>query len=327
MACITPYYVDNPNYPFVSQVRQVPVGCNKCPNCLKKRTNGWTIRLQEQEKVSTSVYFITLTYAPEHVTRTEAGRLTLVTKDLQDWFKRLRKRLYGNSKGDLKYYAVGEYGTRFQRPHYHAILFNVQAKNVYKLVAETWQKGRVDVQVPNKSEATCRYVAKYLHKGKVVHYQGDDRLREKSYMSKGLGLNYLTEKMIEWHRADYKRTQYIKLDGTKSALPRYYFEKIYREKIRIDGKLTNQLTELASWFKKKQAIFVENLVKIKEKMDFFEWSCKFGALIPRGQDLACAFARAKQQAIDVYLLSFKDLELKKREDSYLFDNYYSYETS
>ena len=40
MACITPYYVDNPNYPFISKVRQVPVGCNKCPNCLKKRTNS-----------------------------------------------------------------------------------------------------------------------------------------------------------------------------------------------------------------------------------------------------------------------------------------------
>ena len=196
---------------------------------------------------------------------------------------------------------------------------------IIRLVAETWQKGRVDVQVPNKSEATCRYVAKYLHKGKIVHYQGDDRLREKSYMSKGLGLNYLTDKIIEWHRADYKRTQYIKADGTKSALPRYYFEKIFREKVRdCYGKLTNQLTELASWFKKKQAIFVENLIKIKEKMDFFEWAVKFGAVIPRGQDLACAFARAKQQAIDVYLLSFGDLEKKKREDSYLFDSYYTY---
>ena len=124
------------------------------------------------------------------------------------------------------------------------------------------------------------------------------------------------------------KLQYIKADGTKSALPRYYFEKIYREKVRdVFGKITSELTDLAKWFKKKQAIFVENLVKIKEKMDFFEWSCKFGAVIPRGDDLACAFARAKQQAIDVYLLSFKDLELKKREDSYLFDNYYSYETS
>ena len=54
-----------------------PVPCGKCPDCVKKRTSQWSFRLRKQAEVSTSAYFITLTYDTEHVPITPNGFMTL----------------------------------------------------------------------------------------------------------------------------------------------------------------------------------------------------------------------------------------------------------
>ena len=128
--CLTPFPVANPlfgKFTFFHKPDQfINVACGKCPKCMKKRSNSWTIRMAEERKVSTNCYFVTLTYHSLHVPKSASGRLTLCTEDLQKFFKRLRKKMFGNQKGDLKYYACGEYGSRYQRPHYHLMLFNVR---------------------------------------------------------------------------------------------------------------------------------------------------------------------------------------------------------
>lgn len=48
-------------------------------------------------------------------------------------------------------------------------------------------------------------------------------------MSKGLGKNYITEKMMRWHQADVLQRAYCNLeDGKKVAMPRYYRERVYK---------------------------------------------------------------------------------------------------
>ena len=63
-----------------------------------------------------SAWFLTLTYADERIP--ENGSLR--PKDLQGFFKSLRRDY---PKGQIRYYACGEYGEQTQRPHYHAVLF------------------------------------------------------------------------------------------------------------------------------------------------------------------------------------------------------------
>ena len=168
------------------------VPCGKCVQCLKRRANHWTFRLTQELKVATSSCFLTLTY--EDVPLTNNGLPTLQKSDFQRFMKRLRKI----SKGSLKYYACGEYGTRTQRPHYHMILFNLELDMLHpdKLRA-IWKHGHVDV---GKCEmSSIAYVTGYVVKGKFKPLDAcqetgliDDRIPEFSLMSKKLGMSFLT---------------------------------------------------------------------------------------------------------------------------------------
>ena len=57
MPCDTPYSVKPKGW-----LNAIDVPCGKCPNCKKRRVNEWVFRLQEEDKVSSTSYFITLTY-------------------------------------------------------------------------------------------------------------------------------------------------------------------------------------------------------------------------------------------------------------------------
>jgi len=113
--CITPFYKKEQ-----TRGEHIPFPCGKCPPCKKRRTSGWSFRLVKEGERSLSALFITLTYDTEYVPITSNGYMSLDIKDLQKFFKRLRKLT--NEK--LKYYAVGEYGSTKMRPHYHIILYN-----------------------------------------------------------------------------------------------------------------------------------------------------------------------------------------------------------
>lgn len=91
---------------------EIPVPCGKCPNCVARRISHWSFRLMQEEKQSTSAYFITYTYDTQHVPISKNGFMELRKKDMQDYLKRLRKSQW--NKGNvtpLKYYLAGEYGT------------------------------------------------------------------------------------------------------------------------------------------------------------------------------------------------------------------------
>ena len=69
--------------------------------------------------MSSSAYFVTLTYDNNHVPISEHGFPTLCKRDFQLFMKRLRF----NTGVKIKYYVAGEYGSTNHRPHYHAVIF------------------------------------------------------------------------------------------------------------------------------------------------------------------------------------------------------------
>lgn len=110
--------------------------------------------------------FATLTYSEDRV---PVGG-SLVPRDLQLFFKRLRKAYNGNA---VRYFAVGEYGDQSARPHYHAALFGLppcENRGVIgscvcgpcSVVRETWGSGHV--MLGELSTSSAAYIAGYVVK-------------------------------------------------------------------------------------------------------------------------------------------------------------------
>lgn len=208
--CITPMF---------RKEYQVYVPCGRCPVCVKKRVSSWSVRLLKEADVSTSALFITLTYDTDHLPISRNGWPTLQKTDLQGFFKRLRYY----DKQRIKYYAVGEYGTRYHRPHYHVIIYNSSAEAVCK----AWTFGQV--HIGKLTPASCGYTLKYISKQKKTIKPNDDRHPIFSVMSKGLGKHYVEDpRNKKWHTASLDDRYYIPAGGgVKASMPRYYRERLY----------------------------------------------------------------------------------------------------
>lgn len=217
--------------------------CGKCYPCLRRRVSGWSFRLVKEGLRCSSSFFMTFTYNTDHVPITKNGFMSLCKKDYQLFTKRLRKdhsKRYGKSN-PLKYFAVGEYGGKTNRPHYHAIIFNADID----LLEKHWTAG--EIHCGEVAEASIGYVLKYMIKpSKIPLHRNDDRIPEFQLMSKGIGENYLTESMRTWHHADLLERMYCVIaDGKKIAMPRYYKNKLYDqiEKRKIGQKLSAEFAK------------------------------------------------------------------------------------
>lgn len=212
--------------------------CGKCYNCLMRRVSGWSFRLMREGQRAMTAHFVTLTYNTDYVPITSKGFMSLRMSDVQSFFKRLRKA--HRVPHPIRYYVAGEYGGQTLRPHYHVILFNSNPEAIEK----AWGLG--DIHVGHVSEASIGYTLKYICKEpQIPKHKNDDRLPEFSNMSKGIGSNYLTPAMIDWHHADLLQRYYLPLkDGKKIALPKYYKSKIYDEKMtkKIAKYMEKELT-------------------------------------------------------------------------------------
>lgn len=128
--------------------------CGRCPNCLKRKRNDWISRFYEEMKKHDFCQFLTLTYDDEHLPLSPCDAPTLDKRHLQAFFKALRKET------DIKYYAIGEYGSRTFRPHYHALIWSpVDCHNMYELVNEIWHHG--NLKITPVADAQLGYVANY----------------------------------------------------------------------------------------------------------------------------------------------------------------------
>lgn len=133
-------------HPFIHDGVWLP--CGKCLPCRIRKKREWIARLNyELSSFHGNALFLTLTYRDEFLPKTGDGVPTLQKRDLQLFFKRLRKRLKGRK---IKYFACGEYGLKENalkynsswrspegRPHYHAIVFGVNLSDV-PIIRDCW---------------------------------------------------------------------------------------------------------------------------------------------------------------------------------------------
>jgi len=245
MACDAPVFIKlaHPRYSGNQPIYSVNVACGKCQPCIKRRINQWAFRMIQEDKRSTSSYFITLTYDTDHVPMTALGNLTLRKKDLQDFFKRLRyyhdkdgtylkeiKKKKKIRRKPIKYYACGEYGGLFGRPHYHAIIYNAFPD----CFSKAWTFGNIkfrEADVPSMF-----YTVKYIEKKESDQWHYDEEvIPEFSLRSKGLGSNYVTDESLKHHTANLDNN-YVLSENFKIALPRYYNKIFWPDTKDEDGR-------------------------------------------------------------------------------------------
>lgn len=222
MQCTNPYRIKNPdrfkykkpNELVGSEWLEVP--CGHCAACRIARTREWTIRLLHESEFWEDTIFVTLTYDDEHL-----DSRSLNPRDLTLFLKRLRKDLDKDNR-KIKYYACGEYGDTYGRPHFHAIIFGMAAKDK-KLLDDNWHKGFV--KVGTVTYDSCRYVCGYVQKklyGKAAkEYEEKGIIAPFCRMSKGLGEGYVDKYWNKLYNMDT-----VTVRGVPMGLPRYYKRKL-----------------------------------------------------------------------------------------------------
>lgn len=222
MQCIKPIQIKNPAS-LTGENLTVP--CGKCIACRIAKRKEWSLRMYHELNYHNESVFLTLTYDDLHL----PDNNSLVKKDLQKFFKRLRRDLKGRK---IKYFACGEYGDKTNRPHYHAIVFGLGLGSSDKLlVMENWPFADWSVKtIRDKSfgiaEAdSIRYVAQYIDKkftGDLADEEYSRKGREAVFriLSHGIGFNYANDNLQQ-----ITENGYITYHGVKHSIPRYYIKK------------------------------------------------------------------------------------------------------
>lgn len=184
---------------LMSEAR-IELPCGKCAACQIQKRKDMSVRLAHEASQFENCCFITLTYDEDNlplvldadekpITSFDAGsdisaRPTLCPADVQKFMKRLRRHLtyIPKKKKDgrdhidkVRYFAVGEYGGKTHRPHYHILIFgwrpsDLQAFKLHKgrpvfrssQIEKLWTKGYSTVCDVNPYVA--KYCARYVTK-------------------------------------------------------------------------------------------------------------------------------------------------------------------
>lgn len=253
--------------------RDISVPCGKCAFCLATRRSDWSTRLEYEAKKWLDRKFITLTYADAHL-YWRNGISQLKKSHLQEYFKKLRKAGY-----KLRYYAVGEYGSKTYRPHYHVLLFG-SIPDV--LLRTKWDKG--EIHIGKVTQASISYCLKYVVNGRSTGMR-NGRERPYATMSRrpGLGANYLSSAMVSWHKSD--RKNYVIIDGQKRHLPRYYKDRIFSKIDRVRIAVRDS----------KAALERLRLELLRSPINKVSKAYPFGAISYREEQLRIAAKRIKDK--------------------------------
>jgi len=209
MYCINPIYLEGRGiFP-----------CGQCRYCRVMRSNNWAMRMMHESNYWDDRVFVTLTYNNEWL----PADGNLDKPELQKFLKRLRKAIEPRK---LKYFACGEYGATYGRPHYHLILFGVGYNLCDKIIIErAWQQGYIKLGPVNRK--SCKYVSKYVTKAPLGRSRKErheyQRSPEWQLASHGIGLSWIME------RSETVGTTGISYHGRQVCLPRYYVNKLSEE--------------------------------------------------------------------------------------------------
>lgn len=196
--------------------------------------------------------FVTLTYDNNHLPE----NYSVSIREIQLFIKRLRKSLNPQTKNTkhknykkIRYFAVGEYGSKTLRPHYHLIIFGFDFSDdrtlyrwterndrvyVSQRLAQCWPYG--DHEIGSVTKASAGYVARYSlkkvggpaaggHYTRVHPFTGEVVEVEPEFatmsMKPGIGSTWFDK-----YEGDVFPHDFVVIDGKKTVVPHYYKKKL-----------------------------------------------------------------------------------------------------
>lgn len=258
------------------------IPCGKCIGCRLEYSKEWANRtylestLYKEKEITISKdkegkdikvkcncnWFITLTYAEEHLTINEEytdkngitwtieenDKATLVPEDLHRFintFRQIMLREYGVS--GIRFLACGEYGEQNLRPHYHIIFLNcpLPAKTFYNvrikngnmyyqntIIERAWTKGISNIceATWNTMSYTARYITKKINgelEADVYWSNGIEKEFFRVSRDPGIGKPYY--EIYKDKIYDYDRIMIKNLSGVHYEKPPKYFDDLLKE--------------------------------------------------------------------------------------------------
>lgn len=211
--------------------QRLPVPCGQCVACRINRQRTWVGKMMFENFTGPGV-FCTMTYDPEDMPRcwSELGDRVygdLSKKHVSDFLHRYRK-LWGS----YRFFLVGEYGTKTERPHYHMMMWGQNPLEVYDRLRKAWPHGFVTVSLAEA--ARMRYIARYTLKKmtKVDDHRLDGRTPEFTRMSRrpplgAMGMKAIAAQLVSqrgsaWLAANGDVPSDYRLEGERYPIGRYW---------------------------------------------------------------------------------------------------------
>jgi len=213
----------------------IQIPCGQCIGCRLERSRQWAIRCVHEATLHEDNCFVTLTYKPELL----PADGSLNKKHFQDFMKRLR--FHTNKK--IRYYHCGEYGSQFQRPHYHALLFGLDFpdKKLWKesegfklytseTLSSIWGFGFVTIAAVTFETAayTARYILKKQNGDSAAdHYQainqdtGEINFIQPEYTTMSRRPGIAADWLKKWKMDVYPSDEVI-MKNKKMRPPKFY---------------------------------------------------------------------------------------------------------
>lgn len=139
------------------------VACRKCWQCCERKVDDWVGRNIAESMTATAAHVVTLTYGEDRSTGgiDHIRAAVLTYSDVQKYLKYLRIDGY-----PVRYFAVGEYGSKKGRAHWHIVLYWQGAVPDHELrenfMEKHWTHGWS--YWDKVSHEAIRYACKYLTK-------------------------------------------------------------------------------------------------------------------------------------------------------------------
>jgi len=254
------------------------IPCGQCRSCRISRAATWALRMSHEAQMHNENSFITLTFNETHCPK------SIDKRDIQLFFKRLRKSIYPKK---VSYYACGEYGDKFNRPHYHACLFGhtffnkstsrkVRSHDGFTCYSDSSLSSLWTYGYSSFSEFTfdtANYVAGYINKkifGKKweEHYYDDEtgeiKEREFSLSSRrpAIGKNW-----FEKYSDDMLKRDCYHFNGKPFPIPKYYEKLATHDESKLilleNAKASRLLTTDTQYTLDARALIIEKRNKRK----------------------------------------------------------------
>lgn len=221
MSCKCPITISTTKY------GNVQVRCQRCLQCKIMRHSQMQSRMQLEFLTSTSAQFLTLTFkdAPEPP---DWKHFSDYMKRLRAWNRRKKNQL------TIRYFAVGEYGEKSGRFHYHAMIYNhiPYPKSGLQHIKQ-WPHGHayIGTVTPSSISYTAQYTTKYPQ-------AGDPKPMAHWSLKPGLGavgMRYIAQYMCDNSIPLPENANCLQIDGKKLFLGKNMmevFEEVFRENNR-----------------------------------------------------------------------------------------------